>query len=65
MAQESETRKFEFNVETVTEKSKAHTRHSGKRKNNQKASIFELFQGLLKYRNTGTTKELRTENFTL
>ena len=53
MAQESETtRKFKFNVETVTEKSKAHTQHSGKRKSNQKASIFELFQGLLKYRNT-------------
>ena len=55
MAQESETRKFKFNVETVTEKSKAHTRHCGKRKSNQKASIFELFQGMLKYRNTYVT----------
>ena len=46
MAQESETGKFKFNVETVTEKSKAHTRPSGKRKSKQKV----LFQGLLKYR---------------
>ena len=47
MAHESETtRKFKFNVETVTEKSKAHTRPSGKRKSKQKV----LFQGLLKYR---------------
>ena len=46
MAQESETGKFKFNVETVPEKSKAHTRPSGKRKSKQKV----LFQGLLKYR---------------